>query len=533
MNLDTLEDQIEKPGYLLLLTAVLMLLIIGWVNLISVQSETPVIFNWFSVPQTIIFVLYTIGTIRWAMLLRHPNNDTWFVNLINTLQNRVWLGLLTLAVLTGILASMFVPTQLMDIWLFYPAVVASYIIVFLILIAILLITRLNDASRPKVWKWLGFAAIGIVAVELLLQAGTLVGITPAATSLRDPISPYGRIYYKNSEGDVINSRANNYGWHYPDFRLEEDSHLIAISGDAHVKGYGLPAEQNLGVQLDGLVVETADSSMENPEVISLGFPDYGTGLFLSHTTIGHNQENLEFDDLIILFDPKSDFQTVTAPSDEGFFYYEENGELVIDEGSWHLRHDTAHFTLWYSDGVKPNRLINSHVMLARMVQSLLSSESTAPKVPAPQEDIKLPNSFMFYEDTDDNGQFIVEKQLESLVDEVIAPRDMQMLFVTIPPFTAEFFEQTGSDWSTQYGEADLFLPERELRNTAAAQQVSFLGMGEYMQAKNLTVAEIQDLFLSDGTGYFSAEGHKLFADAIHECFYEQSIDESFGCDSRK
>ena len=99
-------------------------------------------------------------------------------------------------------------------------------------------------------------------------------------------------------------------------------------------------------------------------------------------------------------------------------------------------------------------------MLARIVQNLANSESTAPKVPAPQEDVQLPNSFMFYEDTDDNGHFIVDKQLELLVDDVVEPRDIDMLFVVIPPFTEAFYNQSGTDWTTEYGSADLFLPER-------------------------------------------------------------------------
>ncbi len=534
MNLDTLEEQIEKPGYLLLIVSILMLLIIGWVNLISVQSETPVLFNWFSIPQAVIFVLYTIGMIKWAMLLRHPNNDDWFVNLIRNLQDRVWLGLTVLAVLALILGSMFVPNRLMDIWLFYPAIIASFIIAFLLFLVILLTVRAGDANRPQIWKWIGFAGIGLLAVELLLQAGSLIGISPATTNLKAPVGPYDRIYYVSSEGEVINNMANKHGWHYPEFRLEEDGHLIAITGDVHVKGFDLPKEQNIGLQLNSQLAQSASSpELEDAEVISLGFPDYGTGLFLSATTIGHNHEVYEFDDLIVMFDTKSDFQTVTAPSDEAFYYYEEDGELVLHPQSRPSRHDAAHFTLWFSDGVKPNRLINSHVMLARIAQQLANSESTAPKVPAPQEDVKLPNSFMFYEDTDDTGHFIVDKQLEELVSEVIVPLDMQMLLVTIPPFTQEFYSQSGTDWSTQYGEADLLLPEQELRKTAEKNGVSFLAMGAYMQAKGLTVADIQALFLNNGTGYFSAEGHAFFAQAINECFYEQSIDQLLGCDLRK
>lgn len=531
MNLDTLEESIEKPGYLLFVVSILLLLIIGWVNLISVQSETPTLFNYFSIPQAIFFGLYTIGLIRWAMLLRHPNDDAWFVGFLQQLQDRPIVGLAVLGALGIVLASMFIPTRLMDIWLFYPALVACFIIAFLIIMILILAFRNDDPTRPKIWRWLAWGALAVLAVELLLQAGSLIGVTPITTSLRDPIGPYDRIYYVNSAGEVVNNIANEHGWHYPEFRLEDDSHVIALSGDVYVKGFDLPAEANMGVLLDGWLAD--DPSLNNPEVISLGFPDFDTGLYLSDTTIGHNHEVYQFQDLITFFDLKDDFQTVTEPSDEAFYYYEEDGELVLHPGSRAFRHDAAHYTLWYSDGIKPNRVINSHVMLARLAQRLAQSPSTAAKVPAPQDDVPLENSFMFYTDSDDNGHFIVDKQLEKLVSEVIDPFDISMLMVTIPPFTAPFYAQSGSNWSTEFGDADLFLPERELRKTAEKNRISFLAMGEYMRAKGMSTAEIQALFMDDGLGTFTAEGHMFFAQAVHDCFYSQTLDSSDGCDLRK
>lgn len=82
----------------------------------------------------------------------------------------------------------------------------------------------------------------------------------------------------------------------------------------------------------------------------------------------------------------------------------------------------------------------------------------------------------------------------------------------------------------QFGEADLFLPERELRAHAAEIEIPFLAMGEYMRASGLSTADIQALFMDEGRGYFTAEGHAFFAQAAYECFYEKSLDSSFGCD---
>lgn len=530
MDLNTLEEKIKKPGYLLLVVTVLLLLIIGWVNLISVQSETPTLFNWFSIPQFAFIILYTLLTLRWAWLLRWPNNDTWFTKLITNLQNRPIVGLIVLGGCSIFIASLFIPSQLMDVWLFHPALQATFILVFIIFVAILSLFRSDDPTRPKLWTYLGYAVIALVIAEIMLQVTTLIGLPPLTTTLKEAVGPYDRIYYINEEGEVRNTFANKFGWHYPEFRLEEDSHLITVLGDAYIKGYGVDAEDNLGVWLGELVSSNNPTALENPEVISLGFPNYGTGLYLSFSTIEHNRENYEFDDLLIFFDLADDFQIVTAPSDEGFFYFEEDGELEIHPGSWHLRHDTAHYTLWgSSDGFKPNRFLNSQIMLSRWVQRIINSESTAPKVPAPQDDISLPNSFVFYDETDDNAHFIVEKQLETLVTNTLQPNQVNTLFVTIPAFPAEFYEQTGANWTTQFGEANLQLPETVLQETALKNGISFLGMIDYIQAKELSVEEIRNLFMADGMGYFTPEGHEFFAQAAYECFYEQSITEVEGC----
>ncbi|MFK7805791.1 MAG: hypothetical protein AB8G95_29445 [Anaerolineae bacterium] len=532
MDLNSIEEQIKKPGYLLFVVTALILLIIGWVNLISVESETPSVFNMYSIPQTIFILVYTVFTLGWARLLWRPNDDEWLLNFFTKAQNKPIIGLAVLGVASIILASMFIPSSLHDIWLFHPALEAAVIIFFLMLVIFIVVFRAGDASRPTLWKYVGYLLIVVVGVEILLQAASFLGLSPLTTSLAEAVGPYDRIYYVNGEGETTNAFANEFGWHYPEFRLEEESHVVAVLGDAHIKGYGVPAEENIGVVLDRLLNSNDQIGLENPEAISLGFPDLGTGLFLSDTTVEHNRENYEFDETIIFFDIGSDFQVVTEPSDEAFYYYRDGDDVVIDERSWGFRHDAAHYTLWgSSDGFKPNRSLNSHIMLSRLVQrGIKLNDTTSAKVPAPQEDVALPNSFVFYEETDDDAQFIVKTQLTNLNEKVYAPRDLTLNFVTIPAFTDKFYAQAGSDWSTEFGDADLFLPERELRAHAADIGISFLAMGEYLRASGLSTADVQALFMDEGRGYFTAEGHAFFAQAAYECFYEKSLDSSFGCD---
>ena len=532
MDIYSIEENIKKPGYLLFVVTTLILLIIGWVNLISVESETPNVFNMYSIPQTIFILGYTIFTLGWVRLLWWPNDDEWLLNLFTKLQNKPLIGLGALGMASIILASMFIPSKLHDIWLFHPALEAAVVIFYLMLVIFIVMFRSNDDSRPKLWKAVGYLLIALLGVEILLQAASFIGLSPLTTSLIEPVGPYDRIYYVNGEGETINTLANEYGWHYPEFRLEEDSHIITVLGDAYIKGYGVPTEENIGVVLDGLLNSSDQIGLKNPEAISLGFPDLGTGLFLSDTTVGHNQENYEFDETILFFDIGSDFQIVTEPSDEAFYYYRSGDNVVIDERSWDFRHDAAHYTLWGSgDGFKPNRSLNSHIMILRLIQrSIKLSDTTSPKVAAPQEDVALPNSFVFYEETDYNAQDIVQTQLTTLNENVFKARDLTLSFVTIPAFTNKFYAQAGTEWSTEFGEADLFLPERELRAHAAEIKIPFLAMGEYMRASGLSTADIQALFMDEGRGYFTAEGHAFFAQAAYECFYEKSLDSSFGCD---
>lgn len=104
------------------------------------------------------------------------------------------------------------------------------------------------------------------------------------------------------------------------------------------------------------------------------------------------------------------------------------------------------------------------------------------------------------------------------------------MLVTNPAFTPAFFEQEA--WNTVFGRSDLLLPERELRQTAANYDIPFLGLGTYMEAQGLSPEDVQALYFGGGLGHLTPEGHEFVAEAVHECFYAQSLGPEQGCDVR-
>jgi hypothetical protein len=51
-------------------------------------------------------------------------------------------------------------------------------------------------------------------------------------------------------------------------------------------------------------------------------------------------------------------------------------------------------------------------------------------------------------------------------------------------------------------------------------------MGSYMQAQNLSPADIRALYFDDAYSYFTPAGHEYFAQAVYECFYGSLESES-------
>ncbi|MEM7119396.1 MAG: hypothetical protein AAF614_43675, partial [Chloroflexota bacterium] len=72
-KLDSLEERIEKPGYLLFLVVVLLLLIVGLVDLIDYQAEFPEVFGIYTTNYFILLIGYTFLTVALITHFFNPN----------------------------------------------------------------------------------------------------------------------------------------------------------------------------------------------------------------------------------------------------------------------------------------------------------------------------------------------------------------------------------------------------------------------------------------------------------------------------
>lgn len=527
-SIDQLEEKIEKPGYLLFVLAIWMLMVIGFVNVISHQSDPPTIFGMYSVRYFAVIVVYLIVIIGWTLLFFRPNQDAWFSFLWTWIISRWWAVVGILAVLAVVNYFTF------TFWrsLSFPAVQGVIIILSLIFIGMLLFYPYPE----KLWwrRILIPTIAGLIVVELVIQLAAAAGLIPSLNDPRNAFSPYDRIYYKTDEV-LQNHMANRYGWNVPEFRLEDGSYRIMLMGDEKLQGLAVAPQENLGAQLDQMLQESRVLGEENTtEVLTFGHPDYGPGVYTNVPLYLNPEAFYSPSEVIVFFDFNNDFQILSQPDGRDIFFYEENGELALDWDNSYMRHLYLHEALWGLDGPQPIRSIRSHYLTPKVLRELLASEVSASSttVSAPQTDVALPNSFVFYEDLNDRAMWIAKEHLELMADH-LATQGTTMRLVTIPVFSEGFYTQGDTaEWTTAFGEADLFLPERELRTFAADKGISFLGLGEYLANSGLTASEIQALFYDHGHGQFTPSGHDLAAEAVYNCFFGQTVGEGAGCDLR-
>lgn len=526
-SLDHLEEKIEKPGYLLLLVGIWMLLVIGFVNLISHQSDPPTLFGMYSIKYFFVLIGYSALLLGWTALLFKPNNDGWLQKTMVWVVNRPLVVLVIFAALVTLNYFVFTFWR----FLFFPAIQGVIIGLSLIFVGLLLGYTHSDIPNNLWWRRLGLGiVVGLVVVELVVQGAAFGGLLPSLNSTRQPFSPYDRIYI-NTENGLQNHTVNKHGWNAPEFRLAEGSHRVLLMGDRQLQALSVDPAENLGTKLDRMVVENQVFSGE-AEIINLGHPDYGPGIYANVPLFLVQEEYYQPDEVVVFFDLGNDFQ-IMAETDgrDVFFHRDENGELNLSWDDSYLRHLYLHQALWGLDGFQPIRSIMSHYLTPKLVSRIVVNDvsASAATVAAPQEDVALPNSFVFYEDLNDEALWLATEHLR-LMAEYLDEQGITMRLVTIPVFSDRFYEQGDTtSWTTRFGAADLLLPEQELRAFAEQNGISFLGLGEYLSTREMTPADINELFLDGGRGEFSVAGHDLAAQAVYECFYELTSDQDQGC----
>lgn len=535
-RLNQLEDQIEKPGYLLFVVSVLILLIIGFVNLLARTSRGAIIFDSYSIGYFVMLIAYFVGMCVWTSLLWRPNNDRWLQTVMGWIQSRPAVGI---AVFIGLVIALFSPfiqhRQIKYKWTELPALQAVVIGMALILGGMLLFYKWEDDTKPKLWRKAIITLLAaVVVVELIMQLLSVAGVLPGLTTVQEGLSPFSRIYYKD-EGVSTHAIANSNGMHLPERLIADDAYKIMVTGDGSLRGLQVAPEENLNYLL-AQMVESSDQLPENAQIAPFPTTDHGPGVYMGPLLYEiSTQPFFEPDEVIVFFDFRNDFQAVMGSNGRDLYFFAGEEGLELSRADSALRHDYMHDSLYTLEGMQPGRYLQSHILTPRVIGQWFPATAEASdnmRIDAPQDDVSLPNSFAFYDDLNDESMYIALETMREF-NEAVVDSGAKLRFVTIPVFSDEFYAQGDTaEWTTEFGEADLFLPERELRALAEEEGISFLAMGDYMQEMGLTTADIQALYLENGRGHFSAAGHEFFAQATYDCFYGQAVDTDGGCDNR-
>ncbi|MEM7331931.1 MAG: hypothetical protein AAF490_07560, partial [Chloroflexota bacterium] len=322
-----------------------------------------------------------------------------------------------------------------------------------------------------------------------------------------------------TEQRLTNTVANSDGWYYPEFVLGEDSKRVIVLGDRSVQGLQVAKEENIGWLLNQAYLEEGET-----EIISLGYPDRGPGLYLDPVLLDFAIEAYEPDEIIVLFDFRNDFQTATR-AQRGVIFFEENEEGVIDihPNSFGVRHHFQHQVIRAYEGFQPNRFIENHYITPRFISQIINP----PAVQAAGTQLEnnsalgLDNAFVFNAESNEVALKVAEAQLEMAFDH-LESQGISMKVVTIPVYPKPFFEQfSGDDWAPNLEQSNLFLPEQELEAFALENGIPWLSMGNHMQQSGVTVEQIKSFYFGND-GQLTAAGHQFFAEAVESCFIAET-----------
>ncbi len=367
--------------------------------------------------------------------------------------------------------------------------------------------------------------LALVAVELVLQGLASMRALPFST-MSGLTVPFGRIY--QTEPFYVNDQTNRYGWYYPDYRLTAGDYRILLSGDTYLSGLQLPKESNMGQRLEAQLADR-----EPPvEVLVQSHFGFGAVMYLNPLLAVSIWEPLNLNEMVVVFQLGNDFDIQipegTKPPTVGLA---RGVTPYVDDwnfDNWHIR---AHLTIKGHESPNPLRTIYSNSLLMTAINQYLlggTDRIEAPALATSSATNEAPfgdATFLFDPAGGERADLAREYaavQLRVLHD-FLAEQGIQMRLVTLPYFPAQFYETyQGTDWQTAIGDYDLLFPEQRLQAAASESGMSFLSIGQWLQAQSVPVETIQGYFFDEGTGYLTEAGHQMMADAIFACFYSEN-----------
>lgn len=424
---------------------------------------------------------------------------------------------------------------------------------------ILLVSGWGGATGRQPWrKWIAIPLVLCLLIEGIAQVAAYAGALPNMTINSGLYVPNGRIY--QSEEGFANGRVNSNGWYYPEFELSKQKQNVILLGDTFLQAMQIAPEENLGVHLHQHIADAEQTLSIKTEVAALGMPGFGPGLYLSETRLTHAVERFNPREIVLLFHLSNDFQIATGPSGYELFHeIDANGKVDIHPDDWENRHNLQHLILHgYEPGILPLKTFSTHILTPKIIRQLRSGNEptyqpisldmphvtgevlSTRRVDSTHVDVTNfrlvrksgASNFLFEKEPSDRAQtaYDVAFGLPRQSNDLLKEQNVQLRIVTIPAFPPAFFDAPESgEWSAELGPYDLLLPERRLAEFAAAEEIDFLAMGQYMQQAGLSNQQIQELYFNNGQGHFTPAGHRYFGDSIFDCFY--SAEPPAACDS--
>ena len=105
---------------------------------------------------------------------------------------------------------------------------------------------------------------------------------------------------------------------------------MLLLGDSYLQALQIDPNENVGIVLENLINQ---NQTERTEVIALGMPGFGPGLYLSLTRLDHAIEVFAPDEIVVFFNLGSNFQTATQPSGYDLYFVLEEGNAIIHDDS--------------------------------------------------------------------------------------------------------------------------------------------------------------------------------------------------------
>jgi hypothetical protein len=532
---ERLQPWIDQAEYLIPLVIGLMAYAAGWVDLLGFESPSnPVVFGRYSLPIFLVIVAYTLGFSVWFWLIGSLRALDRFKRLIAFIQRTPILYVAAWVVFIGLIWSMFN----IDYWTRLPLLEVAVLIMMVLFTLVVLLAKPFPDSPFQTWRKVALILIGaLILLEISLQGLAALKLLPFENT-SGVTTPYGRVY-QNVEG-FGSGNTNRLGWYYPEFRLAPETRRVILSGDTFVGALQIPMEQHMGLRLESLLNENAETETE---VLAQGQVGYGPSTFFNPIMSPYIWEPMQPDEIVVFFHLANDFQ-ITDPAIDPrprFQVGEDGLPVVVDEdfGWWHT---LAHIAIAGHDPANPIRTVASNLMTAQLAMD--AAENVGISLQRPEFPLLMEQrsesqplglgSFVFETAGSPEAEqalTLAAAQLRGF-EAYMAERDIQVRLVTIPFFPEAFYTtNSGADWSEQIEQYDLLRPERYLQAAAAENNVSFLGMGQYLKGSGLTVETIQSLFLQNGVGHFTEAGHNLFAQAVYDCFYNPAgpLSSESGC----